>query len=306
MQRSVEMLAEDYLMSQPESEIMPEIKTLWCSLGAAFGQDEVENQISQWTDSWLISVLSNALVKLSDPDVRSSLIDEAIGRTEETLEKLYRMLEEVQLNRKHYFPLLKRQRDALLLKDKIVEKAGITEAALSKLSGHEYNKLVATGGTGFGSALEALHRIGVLQAEILDITNFGLLDIFFPGEKNIKELIEGVLTQAQIDGKILDYFLWPNAGFKKLGVSQTTEISLYRHENHVYKYDVSTSLLKKLNAQRAGCLWLYIYVCLPDLPENQIDKVVDDLFDKVASAIANSIHDVMNDLFDFDAAVKSD
>lgn len=304
MQRSVEMLSEDYLVSQPGHEIMPEIKILWSSLGAAFGQDEVENQISQWTDSWLISVLSNTLIKLGNPDTRSDLIDESIGRTEEALDKLYRMLEEVQLNRKRYFPLLKRQRDALLLRDKIIKKAGITEIALSKLINHEYNKLVTASNINFDSAFEALHRIELLQTEILDVTNFGLLDTFFPSEKTLNELIEDTLKQAQDEGKVQDYFLWPNIGFKKLGVSEATEISLYRGEDHVYKYDVTTTLLQKLKAQRSGCLWLYIYVCLPEFPEKQVDEVVDNLFDKVAEVIGNSIHQVMNNLFDFDTVIN--
>lgn len=304
MQRSVEMLAEDYLISQPGSEIMPEIKNLWCSLGAAFGQEEVENQISQWTDSWLVSVLSNTLIKLSDSDVRSDLIDDAIGRTEDKLDKLYRMLEEVQLNRKRYFTLLKRHRDALLLRDKIIEKAGITEDALTKLSNHEYDKLVEASGESADSALEALHRISVLKNEILHVANFGLLDTFFPGEKTCKELIENVLKQAQIDGKIQDYFLWTNTGFKKLGVSETTEIFLYRRGSDVYQYDITTSLLPKLKAQRASCLWLYGYVCLSDIPEKQADELIDSLFDKIALAIGESIHKVMNDLFDFDSVVS--
>lgn len=303
MQRSVEMLAEDYLLTESEREIMPEIANLWCSLGAAFGQEEVENQISKWTDSWLVSVLSNTLIKLGNPDTRAELVDETIGRTEAKLDKLYRMLEEVQLNRKHYYPVLKRQRNALLLKEKIVEKAGITEDALEKLANHEYDKLVQANGDGLASALEALYRIGILRSEILDVGSFGLLDVFFPGEKTSIELIEDVLTQAQSEGVIQDYFLCPNVGFTKLGVSDTTEICLYRHTNDVYRYDVKTPLLRKLTAQRAGCLWMYAYICVPDQPEDQIDKLINGLFDKIALAIGKSIHQVMNDLFDLDAIV---
>ena len=117
-------------------------------------------------------------------------------------------------------------------------------------------------------------------------------------------MIENVLKQAQIDGKIQDYFLWTNTGFKKLGVSETTEIFLYRRGSDVYQYDITTSLLPKLKAQRASCLWLYGYVCLSDIPEKQADELIDSLFDKIALAIGESIHKVMNDLFDFDSVVS--
>ena len=306
LQQTVEILAEDYLLSSESQEITPEIRLLWTSLGAAFGQDEVENQISQWTDSWLVSVLNSALIRLSDPDKASSLINTDINRTEESLEKLLRMLEEVQLNRKHYFPLLKRQRDALSLKDKIIEIAGISEDALHKLSSHEYNKLLSThdgDDDKRASALEALYRIQLLQNQILDVANFGLLDVFFPGDRTCKELIEGILQQSQANGEILDYFLWENAGFRKLGISNETDISLYRREHEVYKYDVSTTLLRKINAQKAGCLWLFAYVCVPQLPEKRIESLLDSLFERIASAIGNHIHQQLNELFTFDSII---
>lgn len=306
LQRSVEMLAEDYLMSEPNEEIMPEISMLWTSLGSAFGQCEVENQISQWTDSWLVSVLSNTLIKLSSVVEREKLINTSMGRTDEVLDKLYRMLEEVQLNRKRYFPLLKRQNDALRLKSKIVEKAGIDEAALSKLSNHEYNKLVEENGEGFDSALEALHRIGHLQTGILDVANLGLLDIFFPGEISIQELIMSVLQQAQEKNQIRDYFIWENIGFDKLGVANTTDIYLYRSGGDVYKYNVATTLLRKLNAQKAGCLWLYAYVCPSEQSEVAVNALIDNMFDEISTVIGNSIHSVMNELFDYDAVIHGE
>ena len=305
MQRSVEMLAEDYLISEVGNEILPEIKNLWESLGAAFGLDEMENQISQWTDSWLVSVLSKALTKLSDPDEKVKLKNDEIGRTEKKLDNLYGMLEEVQLNRKRYYPLLKRQRDALKLGDKIIEKAGITKEALEKLCTHEYNKLITETGDKADSARESLYRIGLLQGEALQIANFGILDTILPDEKTCEQLIEEILQKELEAENIHDYFLWNNSGFYKLGVTKSTDITLYRQGTDVYKYDVSTSLMKKLDAQRSGCLWLFAYVCFPEMPESKIEKLIDELFNKVASAISDSVHNQMNALFDFDNVIKS-
>ena len=304
MQRSVEMLSEDYLISNEGEEILPEIKNLWESLGAAFGLDEMENQISQWTDSWLISALSKALATLSDPDEKTRLKNDNIGRTEESLDKLYYMLEEVQLNRKRYFPLLKRQRDALKLGEKIIEKAGITPTALEELCTHEYNKLLAETDDKADSAREALYRIGLLQSEVLQIANFGFLDTLLPDEKTCEQLIEGILKDELDAENIQDYFLWNNAGFEKLGASNSTDITLYRQGNDLYRYDVSTSLMRKLDAQRSGCLWLFAYVCFPEMSESKIDKRIEELFNKIATAIGDSVHNQMNALFDFDNVVK--
>lgn len=304
MQRSVEMLAEDYLVSHEGEEILPEIKNLWGSLGAAFGLDEMENQISQWTDSWLVSALSKALSTLSDPDERTRLTNMSNERSESRLESLYCMLEEVQLNRKRYYPLLKRQRDALKLGEKIIEKAGITKEALDKLCTHEYNKLITQTGDKADSAREALYRIGLLQSEVLPVANFGLLDTLLPDDKTCEQLIEDILQEEQKNNNIQDYFLWNNSGFYKLGVSNSTDITLYRHGNDLYRYDVSTSLMRKLDAQRAGCLWMFAYVCFPEMSENKIEKQIELLFNKIATAIGDSVHNQMNALFDFDHVIK--
>lgn len=305
LQRTVEMLAEDYLLSQKDNEILPDIRYLWESLDATFGYDEVENKISQWTDSWLVSVLSNTLSKLSDSDTMEDLIDLSIGRTKDKLETLYKMLEEVQLNRKRYFPLLKRQRDALLLKSMIVEKAGITEEALDKLITHEYNKLINEIGDRADSAREALFRIELLRNEVLQVANFDLLDVFLPAQKSYNEIIQDILQQEKDSGAITDYFIWKNTGFSKLGVSDTTDITLYRRGNEAYKYDVSTSLMRKLYAQRTSCLWMFLYACFSENTEEQVDKKIINLFDKIATAIAENIHEQMNILFDFDTVLSN-
>ncbi len=304
MQRSVEFLAEDYLRSPVGQEIIPEISILWSSLGAAFGQDEVENQISQWTDSWLVSVLSDALIKLSDPDARNKLINENLGRSKEELNRLYRMLEEMQLSRKRYFPLLKRQRDALLLMEKVIEYAGMNEETLRRLAEHEYSKLVSGNKTEVQSALDSLHRISALEDQIISVAYFGLFDIFFHSEKPCKTMMEEVLETAKQEGKINDFFLWENRGFLKTGVSDAEEIFLYRRDSSVYKYNVYTSLRRKLNAQRAGCLWMYAYVSFSNIPEEEISRRIHELLEQIAKTIGSCIHEVMQQLYDIDRFTK--
>lgn len=312
LQKSVEFLAEDYLISPLGCEITPEIKILWTALDKGFGRDEKENQIAQWTDSWLISVLNGALIKLNDPTQLNGLINTNIGRTQNKLKYLLNMLEEVQLNRKHYYSLFRRQQDALLLRDRIIQRAQLTEENLNKLSSHEYNKLLGAHNTSTDttqdsgkSALESLRRLSVLQEKILDCANFGLLDIFFPSEKCCEECIIDVLEKRKAENIIVDYFISPNAGLDKLGVNNTSVIHLYRRNGENYRYDVANTLLKKLTAQRADSLWMFAYVCLPDMPEGDADNQMKIIFEDVATAIGDNLHNVMNELFNFDSIIAS-
>ena len=304
MQRTVEFLSEDYLRTPSGKEIMPEISMLWSSLGAAFGQDEVENQISQWTDSWLVSVLSKALIKLSDADTCSRLVDVEIGRSDAELERLYRMLEEMQLSRKRYYPLFKRQRDALLLAEKIKKLAGLDNETLRCLERHEYNKLISKSESEVSSAVEALHRLSAFEDQIMSVANFGLLDFLLRSQRTCEEMIGDVLESAKKECLIKDYFLWTNRGFMKVGVSASEEIFLYRRDNPPYRYNLFTSLYRKLNAQRAGCLWMYAYVSLADMSEEEREQRIQDLTDRIAESLGSGIHNVMQDLFDIDRVAK--
>lgn len=304
LQRSVEALAKDYLSSKDGKEITPEIKDLWCPLGSAFGQSEVENQIGKWTDSWLISVLNNALIRLSDSDERASLVDNAIGRTEEYLESIYVMLEEVLLNRKRFFPLLKRHRDAITLKDDIQQKAKINDTALQKLVSHEYNKLIQETDERSSSAQESLYRINLLQEHIFKVAELGLLDLFFCGTKSCKEIIKEKLEGAQKNGLINNYFLWSNQGLTKLGISDKPKIYLYKAKGAAYEYDINTTLKRKLLAQRAGSLWLYVYVSLPELTDAEVDRRISNLSNEISDAIGKSLSVALDDLFDFSNITK--
>lgn len=305
MQRAVQLLAEDYLVSAYGNEIAPDIHKLWSSLGEGFGQNATENQISQWTDSWLISVLSQALTILGDAGTRRKLVNPKIGRTYDLLDKLYRMLEEVQLNRKRYFPLLKRQRDALYLRDEIVKRAGIQQEAIDMLSMFEYDRLLKQTDNDADAARESLFRIELLQDKILRVADFSLLDMFFHGEETCIDMIQSVLDDAQSKSVIGDYFLWPNTGFKKLGVSSDTEVFLFRHGKDAYEYDKDTSLFPKLRAQKSGCLWMYAYVSLPEQTDAEIERTLEQLLTSIANRIGDNIRAVLNSLLDFESKIDA-
>lgn len=307
MQRVVEELAKDYLANKKGEEIIPEIKDLWCSLSYSFGQLEVENKISKWTDSWLTSVLSNTLIRLSDPKIKKELLKNNSYRSDDYINRIVIMLNEVLLNRKRYFPVLKRQRDAVALINRIIETSNANKETLQKIITHEYNTLISAMGETSVSAQESLHRISILQDQIFSMANLGLLDIVFPGEKDCFILIKDELEKAKENRLIEDYFMCQNSSYTQLGVNDDAPIFLYRsngdanESSQTYRYNIKTTLKRKLQAQRVGSLWLFVYVRLPDTTENEAEKVVAKISDNIANAIGCSLRKVLNILFKFDS-----
>lgn len=72
------------------------------------------------------------------------------------------------------------------------------------------------------------------------------------------------------------------------------------------EYDKSTSLFPKLRAQRAGSLWMYIYVSLPECSEEEKFKTLDSLIERIADIIGEVIRGEMNSLFDFDQRIATE
>lgn len=134
MQKAVLELAMDYLQSSDRSEnspydessLCPEIRILWASLDFSLG--ERSKKIIRWNDSWLITSLHNAFVKISDDE---TLI--------ENHKELYECLEEVLLNKKKYYTLIKCGFDSMYLVDEILKKAKINKDMLKMLWLEEYN-----------------------------------------------------------------------------------------------------------------------------------------------------------------------
>jgi len=140
----------------------------------------------------------------------------------------------------------------------------------------------------------------MLQEKILRIADFSLLDTFMHCNETCEEIIKNVLEKAMSEGKITDYFLWLNKGRTTLGVSNNADIVLYRARGEIYKYDTTTSLFPKLLAQRSGCLWMYVYVCLPLHSEEKCDRILDELFEKIVDSMSENIKAIMNALFDLE------
>lgn len=298
LQKAVYSLAKDYLYTPEGKEcICPDIQDLWMSLGATLGQREEENKAAKWNDSWLISVLHSALIKLSDEGTCETLESKAQpGRSRAEILRLRDLLEEVLLNRKHYYPLLKRQKDAKNLIEAILNCAEITNERLERLLHHEYNKLFQKTGEEAQEAQESLYRIGRLMDNILPGADFEELEIYLLGGCCEKYIVH-ILKQAMLEETISDYIVSPNAVRFKLGISNEPKdrIYLYTAGGRIYSYDIYNTLFPLLQAQRMASLWLNVYVNLPDPKESEF--VLNSLTMQIQNCIGNALAEEFNKLF---------
>lgn len=298
LQKAVCSLAKDYLYTPEEKNcICPDICDLWMSLGATLGKREEENKAAKWNDSWLISSLHSALIKLSDEGTCEDLaIDAQPERNRSDILLLRDLLEEVLLNRKHYFSLLKRQRDAKTLIDGVLRHANINNHRLEDLLSHEYKKLFQETGEAAKEAQESLYRIGRLMDNILPGADFEELEIYLLGGC-CEELITHILEQEKESGKIRDFIVSPNAVRSNLGISDELKdrIYLYAPDGKVYPYNIYNSLFPLLQAHRMASLWLNVYVNLPSSEDSK--TVLDHLTHKLQKHIGTELGNEFSKLF---------
>lgn len=114
---AVRELAIDYLEnSDANNVICNDIETLWSALGNYIGTDRRNIRVMQWNDSWLITMLYSAFAKLYEEH------SEIPSR-----KKIFTCLNEVLLNKKHYYSLLKRKSDTVKLAKIAIAHSGLTK-----------------------------------------------------------------------------------------------------------------------------------------------------------------------------------
>lgn len=307
MQRAVQTIAEDYLctpMSSDEEDtlveepICSEIVDLWDALGDALGLSETEGQISNWNDSWLISVLHSTYIKLSDGALREKLQNDRPGRTEEDLLNLKELLEVLLLNRATYYTMLKRQRDAKRLMDGVRAMAKLTDELLNNQILHENEKLLnSSKREEQREAKDSLHRIQLLKTRTFPYGNFEELEVLLPFGY-CKDVIRHTLEQGKADGRVIDYIIATNPARTSLGITKDEKDRIYLYtsisEDDPYEYDIYTTLMPLLKAQRNSCLWLHVYVKPASAVE--VGKLLDDLTKQVEKEIGARVEAVFGDL----------
>lgn len=302
LQKSVRLLAEDYLRTPSGNEgalgedpICPEISGLWEALGNGLGIAEAEGKISNWNDSWLVSILHDTYIKLSDSALRATLQSDQSGRTEQDLLSLKDLLEVLLLNHTCYYTMLKRQRDAKRLMDGIRDKAGLTDELLNDQILHENEKLLnSSTEEAQKEAKDSLHRIQLLKTKVFPYGDFEELEIHLPFgycENIIRHILEK-------DAQVEDFIIAANPARSSLGITNDEKDRIYLYtslsEEFPYEYDINITLTPLLKAQRHSCLWLHVYV---KPTENAVvGKVLDDLIGNVTEAIGARAGDVFNEL----------
>lgn len=307
MQRAVRTIAEDYLRTPIPSDeettpceepICSEIAGLWDALGDALGLSETEGQISNWNDSWLISILHSTYIKLSDSALREKLRSERVGRTEEELLNLKELLEMLLLNHTRYYTMLKRQRDAKRLMEGVRTTANLTNELLDKLIQHENEKLLNS----FTEreqkeAKDSLHRIQLLKTKIFPDGDFEELELHLPFGYST-DIIQHTLEQEKADGRVIDYIIAANPARTSLGITNNEKDRIYLYtsvaEDSPYEYNIKSTLTPLLKAHRRSCLWLHVYV----KPSEGVivGTLLDELTQKIEKEIGTCVLAVFNEL----------
>lgn len=297
LQGAIRYLALDYL--KRDDSISKEIRHLWFSLSKGMGDKRIRT--IQWNDSWLISVLNDALVYLhlhcnddTDPDIRI----------------LKENLEEILLNKRTYFSLLKRGRDNSSFVESILEKTNITKDMIESLQEAEFkkyldNKNVTNQNILNNSKLDAQDSIARV-CSIFERLDLEELCEFIPLKgADLKEIID-----QELDGlsAITNYATIINYGRSKNGLSKHEDvldgIYLYKNED-VDLFNEDFSLYTQINAVTKNIPWLYIYF-VPKEENTNVEQLSSSILDKLASCVANKLQQRFDELFRNTKLTESD
>lgn len=292
LKSSVKILSEDYLHCENISECFnSDINMLWTSLGMKAG--DRRTRVILWNDSWLISTLYRALINLN-------------GKRSEQAKLLKDNLEEVLLNKKRFYSLLKRKKDNQQFLNKIFEYADMSDERIEILLKKEEEKFSnnkkqnITDDNIFNlpkaDAFDSLNRI----EEIIADGDIEILNCFIPAsEIGIKEIISESLESLRKQNYLVDYGIIINNGRKKTGLPRHTdlldEIYLYNSQE-CYTFDEYNSLKQQIDTIFKNISWLNIYIS----PGNQginISNLTEKVLDEMAKNIALYIKKRFDELF---------
>ena len=293
LQTSVKLLAENYL-STNEEDINPEVRILWDALNTDAGDKPL--RIIQWNDSFLISMLHRSLVEMQDGIDESKRI-------------LFDNLQEILLNRKRYFSIIKRGQDCKSFVDLVFKKAGFTVEKIEAFKQIEFCKFCHNQGTDGMSF--SMADIAVVQAanecdsvkrsiSLLELMSSGDLEMFDAlGLTTSHELMEVELTKLVEQGIITAFHLIINKGRTKTGIpkheDQFDEIYLIGAEGNYKTLDDKVSLKPQIRAIEKNIPWIYVYV-VPNVAtscaygdKEKINRVIEKVFDRLAQALADEL-----------------
>ena len=297
LQSAVFELAEDYLSAgKDETCINSDIGNLWQALNVGAGSRQ--NRIIQWNDSWLISVLHKSYINILKTD-----------KTKEKNLPLLENLEEILLNRKRYYSLIKRGEDGQKFVKMAFEKAGITKQILDTRYEEEYEKYIQSNKELKGNedllqsaqnnAKESLLRIRMIK-DIMETGDLGSLNTLIPMDKVcVNETIRVTLENLKKSGVIADYSVLKNAGRRKMGLpshkTPLDEIYLYSGNQWSLFQDDET-LRPQIQAIKKNIPWTYVYF-VPPKGCDDIKELYDTIFEKLAIDVGESMKKRYTEMF---------
>lgn len=297
LQTAVKELVEDYLKNVSEGKcINSDISTLWKALDASIGDTNM--RIIQWNDSWLITTLHRALVKLNSNE---------FSEGNDHFKSLKENLEEILLHRKRYFTLFKRGKDCKEFVEKVFKCAGITEKDIHALEVREENKLL-------NNELEEVTKENILHQPKLNADDSldriaqlriaketgGMEYLCRPiplFDRNLDTIVKEVLDAFVKQDRLVDYKLHINEEKKKTGVPEHTNVldEIYLYDGkRPHLFDDKITLRMQIEAIKRDVPWYCIYL-VPK--EDDVKKLRDDIMDALAIPIGAEIKKRFEELF---------
>lgn len=289
LQSCVKTIATNYLNSndRDNKSLCPDIKTLWYSLDGS--QGNIETRIIQWNDSWLITTLQKTYI-----DLYKSHNDSTEYKT------LFTDLEEIILNKKKLYTIIKRGSDSVELVKAIFEEAGITEELLNKIAKKEQAIVMDPNKTYDPKKIMTNEKYNAKDSiqqidRLRHILKTGNLELFYTtmplSSGSVDEIITNVLTKLENEGKILGFKTLDNTGRTKFGLPAVNtdtkdafeNIYLFDNDSKPYPMDVSISLRPQLNIMSYDSPYMFIYIIPPENKDN--NKLSQDVINDIAKAI---------------------
>ena len=292
----VEKLSIDYLLN--DNSVCPDIRWLWESLSTAKAGN-IGMRIIQWNDSWLISSLHKALVNISQHD------NEHVSLREN--------LEEILLNKKRYYCLLKRGDDQRFFVTKVFKAMNIKMEDINRLNEHEQEKIkkgyepiiekkendisyeideenigenVENLFSEQNNALDSLERVNMLDV-LLEYGDLELLNsiLALPTEE-MQKVFNKTLEDLYAKKIIRAYQVYVNKDREKIGVpshdTPMDNIFLYS-EKGTETYNENLSLLNQLGAIENSVPVLNIYYIPSEI--DRITEIGNQIIDLTAKSL---------------------
>lgn len=295
LQTAVKLIAENYLSSD-EMDINEDISVLWKALSPEAGDKLL--RIIQWNDSFLISTLHKSLVALQN------------GEGEDARNKgiIQDNLEEILLNKRKYFSVIKRGQDCKRFSDLLLEKAGLTAEKIEAYIQIEFSRFCQSK-NGINPVFDddtitRVHAANECDSvkrgrSLLDLMETGDLEMFDSvGLSDAYTLMSAELEEMVSENIISDYHLIKNEGRTKRGLPRHRdvfdEIYLYDASNQARPLNDKVSLEPQIKMIEKTIPWIYVYVAPGKEQGSDMVKVV---FDRLAQALANEISNNEKKLF---------